>query len=203
MIIGEIIPQRTAPPKSLGRSLLAQPDHGKIDGMFVNPYQTTFAVQRGGVRTFDYSAKAGLVASGGTDRVVRFWSPWLKTHASFSLHGHETSVIGVNYMPDGVRLATLDVSRVVRIWDSKGQCGVSVITEGFHGITTDAYAIPSPHPPHPPPLRAHAPCAIAQLCVRAGLWVGREGPGHTTAARRAANAAAAETRVRWAAASRR
>lgn len=79
--------------------------------------------------------------------MVRFWSPWLKTHASFSLHGHETSVIGVNYMPDGVRLATLDVSRVVRIWDSKGQCGVSVITEGFHGITTDAYATP-----HPPPL---------------------------------------------------
>lgn len=55
-----------------------------------------------GAKCFDYSAALQLMVTGGCDRAVRLWSPFVTTHPIAALRGHRTAVLDVAiYQPAG------------------------------------------------------------------------------------------------------
>lgn len=54
-----------------------------------------FFVSFQGVKCFDYSAALQLMVTGGCDRAVRLWSPFVTTHPVAALRGHLTAVLDV------------------------------------------------------------------------------------------------------------
>lgn len=55
-----------------------------------------------GAKCFDYSAALQLMVTGGWDRAVRLWTPFVTTRPIAALRGHRTAVLDVAiYRPAG------------------------------------------------------------------------------------------------------
>ncbi|MFK7959655.1 MAG: WD40 repeat domain-containing serine/threonine protein kinase [Phycisphaerales bacterium] len=69
-----------------------------------------------GIRDVAYSPDGRLLASVGTDRVVRIWD-LAGGQPMHAMAGHADTVTGAAFSPDGRRLATCSADRTVRVWD--------------------------------------------------------------------------------------
>ena len=148
MIVGEVIDLVTQPPDSLkGQSLLNRGDQS-IKGRRVNARQLAFSVTKGGIRSVDFSSSLGLLATGGTDRQIRCWSPHMTKHPESVLRGHDASVTALQFKnnKDGhghhKELMSLDSSQTIKVWDVKAQICILTVSPQMHGITeetTDIY----------------------------------------------------------------
>jgi len=73
--------------------------------------------QPGAVHSIAVSPNNEIVATGGSDKIVRLWNA--KTLAQkIPLMGHAGSVYGLSFNTDGKRLASSSWDRTVRIWDT-------------------------------------------------------------------------------------
>jgi WD40 repeat protein len=62
-----------------------------------------------------WSPDGALIATAGTDGVIRLWDSQSGTHR-LALHGHRTSVDKVRFSPDGSKLASVAPDGTLRIW---------------------------------------------------------------------------------------
>jgi WD40 repeat protein/DNA-binding SARP family transcriptional activator len=69
----------------------------------------------GGALDVAWSPDGALIATAGTDGVIRLWDSQSGTHR-LALHGHRTSVDKVRFSPDGSKLASVAPDGTLRIW---------------------------------------------------------------------------------------
>jgi WD40 repeat protein len=81
----------------------------------------TYARRTGGCHPVKRRDGSDLGANNGTELIVSKLTV---------LNGHDDSVDGVAWSPDGQRLATASLDRTVRIWD--GEYGAEAIIIGAH-----------------------------------------------------------------------
>lgn len=109
------------------------------EGLRRNPNQTVFHVNKG-VRCLTYSAKANAVITGGLDRVVRLWNPYVNLRPSGTLQGHSNPVDHVCVQDACDRIFSYSNDHELRVWDlSDLQC-LMTVSYRRHGITADVTA---------------------------------------------------------------
>ncbi len=74
--------------------------------------QTVFKIQKG-VRTFDLCTAKNVLVTGGMDRVVRLWNPYLPTQPVARLRGHNAPVFLVKIVAEDNRLFSISTDKAV------------------------------------------------------------------------------------------
>jgi WD40 repeat protein len=67
-------------------------------------------------RTLAFAPRGDLLAVGGSDGSIRFWSNEGKTERE-RLHGHEGAVTALVFLPDGKKIVSGSSDRSVRRWE--------------------------------------------------------------------------------------
>ena len=78
---------------------------------------TCFSVQQG-LNSFDFNAKANLIATAGINTQVCLWNPYVISKPVGILQGHMQSVVTVNFVQNKNQLISLSKEKVLRIWDT-------------------------------------------------------------------------------------
>jgi WD40 repeat protein len=76
--------------------------------------QTVFKIQKG-VRTFDLCTTKNVLVTGGMDRVVRLWNPYLPTQPVARLRGHNAPVFLVKIVKEDNRLFSISTDKAVLV----------------------------------------------------------------------------------------
>ncbi|XP_053114581.1 WD repeat-containing protein on Y chromosome-like isoform X2 [Hemicordylus capensis] len=88
--------------------------------------ESVFKVHKG-VKTFDYSRESNLLVTGGLDRNLRLWNPYVSGWSLGILRGH-TSPIGFLCILHGTKVFSVSLDSTIRVWDTEDHsCLLTVI----------------------------------------------------------------------------
>ncbi|XP_043944952.1 EF-hand calcium-binding domain-containing protein 8 [Protopterus annectens] len=77
---------------------------------------SVFSVRRG-ILCFDYSPEWNALVTGGFDRMVRVWNPYVTTSATAHLRGHSAAVTHVMVNGGINKIISISKDKNIRIWD--------------------------------------------------------------------------------------
>jgi len=70
-----------------------------------------------GVNAFDFSATANVIATGGTDKIVRVWHRGILSEPAARLVGHTFTIVDIVINDADRHIISLSTERVIRVWD--------------------------------------------------------------------------------------
>jgi WD40 repeat protein len=76
--------------------------------------QTIFKIHKG-VKTFDLCTAKNVLVTGGMDRVVRLWNPYLPSRPVARLRGHNAPVFLVKVAPEDNRIFSISADKTVMV----------------------------------------------------------------------------------------
>lgn len=76
--------------------------------------QTVFKIHKG-VKTFDLSTVKNVLVTGGMDRVIRLWNPYLPSRPVARLRGHNAPVFLVKIVEEDDRLFSISAEKTVLV----------------------------------------------------------------------------------------
>ncbi|XP_072119049.1 cilia- and flagella-associated protein 337 isoform X3 [Mobula birostris] len=83
--------------------------------------QSVFPVHKG-VKTFDLRKNKNLLVTGGMDRIVRMWNPYIPGKPTGLLRGHCAPICFLCISTDDNKLFSVSTDNTVKIWDTEDQC---------------------------------------------------------------------------------
>ncbi|XP_069747677.1 cilia- and flagella-associated protein 337 [Narcine bancroftii] len=83
--------------------------------------QSVFCVHKG-VKTFDFCKKKNLLVTGGMDRIVRMWNPYVPGKPTGLLRGHCAPICFLCISTDDNKLFSVSTDNTVKIWDAEDHC---------------------------------------------------------------------------------
>jgi WD40 repeat protein len=93
----------------------------------------------GPVHALAFSPDGELLASGGSEGILRLWQP---PNNSWWLKGHQESVLAIAFSPDGRYLATGAADRLIDIWTVRDRQLVAPANPQQHPITAVSFVSP-------------------------------------------------------------
>ncbi|KPP77366.1 WD repeat-containing protein 64-like [Scleropages formosus] len=81
---------------------------------------TVFSIYKG-VKTFDFSHKHRLLITGGLDRLIRMWNPYMPSKPTGILKGHSAPIFYLCIPPEDSRIFSVSMDNTVKIWDIHDQ----------------------------------------------------------------------------------
>lgn len=102
----------TKNPKSYGMYLL---DLG------VRRTITGFKVEQG-VSCFSYDEVSNIIATGGSDFIVRLWSPFTPQKPFCVFPGHNSGICFIFLQDHGKKCYSMDNTKLIKVWDVEAQC---------------------------------------------------------------------------------
>ncbi|XP_048836649.1 WD repeat-containing protein on Y chromosome isoform X2 [Brienomyrus brachyistius] len=82
--------------------------------------QTVFSVYKG-VKTFDFCDKHRLLVTGGLDRLIRMWNPYVPGKPTGTLKGHSAPIFYLCISSEDNRIFSVSMDNMVKIWDIHDQ----------------------------------------------------------------------------------
>jgi len=76
--------------------------------------QTVFKIHKG-VKTFDLCTGKNVLVTGGMDRVIRLWNPYLPSRPVARLRGHNAPVFLVKIAAEDNRLFSISADKTVLV----------------------------------------------------------------------------------------
>ncbi|XP_067942816.1 WD repeat-containing protein 64-like [Watersipora subatra] len=82
-----------------------------------------------GVNAFAYSTQANIVASAGTDKIVRLWHPSILAKPTGRLIGHLFTVVAIQFNEKDQHIISLSSARVFRVWCITSMTCLQIFTD--------------------------------------------------------------------------
>jgi WD40 repeat protein len=95
--------------------------------------QTVFKIYKG-AKTFDFSAEHNILATGGMDRVLRLWNPYVPSKPIGMLRGHNGPIMKLAICESESRVYTISTDKTVKVWHIQDQSCLTTITEKAHRV---------------------------------------------------------------------
>nr|XP_034971547.1 WD repeat-containing protein on Y chromosome-like isoform X2 [Zootoca vivipara] len=105
--------------------------------------QIVFRVHKG-VKTFALSKKNNLIVTGGMDRIIRMWNPYMPGRPTGMLRGHMAPVFYVHISEED-KIFSMSTDNTVKIWDVEDQtclCTACSKNSGIKGEISACHYIP-------------------------------------------------------------
>ncbi|EGD72338.1 hypothetical protein PTSG_00359 [Salpingoeca rosetta] len=143
LVVGEILQPALQEPRSYRIDPQGPSSqyfhHGT--GLRRNQAQTVFRVRKG-VRTLAYVPKGNLIATGGLDRAIWLWNPYVTFQAAGVLRGHTAPIHHICVSTTGdCRLYSLSVDYQLLVWDPTDMTCLASISRRRHKMTGDPTAM--------------------------------------------------------------
>uniref|UniRef100_A0A8C5P9P0 Uncharacterized protein n=1 Tax=Leptobrachium leishanense TaxID=445787 RepID=A0A8C5P9P0_9ANUR len=91
--------------------------------------ESPFKVKRG-VKTFDFSKESNLLVTGGLDRIVRIWNPYVPGWPTGLLRGHSSPINFLCIGDENTRIYSVSTDCTVMVWDvDEHTCLINVISK--------------------------------------------------------------------------
>ncbi|XP_066517202.1 cilia- and flagella-associated protein 337 isoform X2 [Hoplias malabaricus] len=82
--------------------------------------QTVFSIYKG-VMAFDLCKTHNLLVTGGMDRLIRMWNPYVPGRPTGILKGHSAPIFYLHISTEDSRIFSVSTDNTVRIWDMQDQ----------------------------------------------------------------------------------
>ncbi|XP_029111355.1 WD repeat-containing protein 49 [Scleropages formosus] len=121
LVIGCMIPMSNLKERKTweGKTKKAGPSPG-IPQQRIAWDHTVFSIYKG-VKTFDFSHKHRLLITGGLDRLIRMWNPYMPSKPTGILKGHSAPIFYLCIPPEDSRIFSVSMDNTVKIWDIHDQ----------------------------------------------------------------------------------
>ena len=94
-------------------------------------------VQRG-IKCFDFCKRPSFLVTGGRDKVIRLWNPYVLSKPAGSLTGHNTSISRIVMNHEMSYIISLSEDKVVKVWSARTlQCLQTIVDKGYHRPEND------------------------------------------------------------------
>ncbi|XP_068126283.1 cilia- and flagella-associated protein 337-like [Hyperolius riggenbachi] len=91
--------------------------------------ESHFRVKRG-VKTFDFSKEANVLVTGGMDRIIRVWNPYVPGWPTGLLRGHSAPITYLTIADEDTKIYSVSTDCSVLVWDIESQvCLINVISK--------------------------------------------------------------------------
>ncbi|KAM8819731.1 cilia- and flagella-associated protein 337-like [Eudromia elegans] len=82
--------------------------------------QTVFRVPKG-VKTFAFSKRNNLLVTGGMDRTIRLWNPYMPSQCTGMLRSHTAPIFYLDISEEDAKIISVSTDNTVKIWDAEDQ----------------------------------------------------------------------------------
>ncbi|ELU12211.1 hypothetical protein CAPTEDRAFT_212397, partial [Capitella teleta] len=101
--------------------------------------QSIFKVYKG-VKCFDFSKDKNIIVTGGMDRIVRMFNPYVSGKPTGMLRGHNAPIFFLFVAEEENRIFSISTDKCVKIWDIQDQNCLLTIRPKGHKIRGDLQA---------------------------------------------------------------
>ncbi|XP_063281885.1 WD repeat-containing protein 64-like [Pelobates fuscus] len=107
--------------------------------------ESLFKVKRG-VKTFDFCKKSNILVTGGLDRIVRIWNPYVPGWPTGLLRGHSSPISFLCIGDESTKIYSVSTDCTVMVWDVEDHtCLINVISKASQIRGEIATCCFSPH----------------------------------------------------------
>ncbi|XP_077992887.1 cilia- and flagella-associated protein 337-like [Glandiceps talaboti] len=99
---------------------------------------------RKGLQCFEYSKEWNVIVTGGMDRTVRFWNPYVTTKATAVMKGHNSAIMHITLNGNNGQIISVAKDKQIKVWDMRDQTCLQTVAGrnvhmGPHLINTLCY----------------------------------------------------------------
>uniref|UniRef100_A0A0L8IAK9 Uncharacterized protein n=1 Tax=Octopus bimaculoides TaxID=37653 RepID=A0A0L8IAK9_OCTBM len=98
--------------------------------------QTTFKVHKG-VKCFDFNKKKNILVTGGMDRLIRIWNPYVPGKPTDILHGHSAPIFYVYYSEEDNWIFSVSSDKCIKVWNATDYSCINTVRPKSHLIHGD------------------------------------------------------------------
>jgi len=102
--------------------------------------ETVFKIYKG-VKAFDFCKIKNILVTGGMDRLVRLWNPYVPTKPIGILRGHVTPIFYLFIVAEDNRLFSISNEKTVKVWDINDQACLLTVRPKSHLIKGDLSSV--------------------------------------------------------------
>lgn len=92
-----------------------------------------------GIRTWDFSRQFSVFCTGGVERTVQLWSPFVNRPVG-SLRGSNSSAIDIKINDGDFQIITLGADKTIKVWDIRNQKCVATITDSTNQLPENSFS---------------------------------------------------------------
>ncbi|XP_074650451.1 cilia- and flagella-associated protein 337-like [Tubulanus polymorphus] len=98
--------------------------------------QTVFKIYKG-VKTFDFSKSKNVIVTGGMDRILRIWNPYVSGKPTATIRGHSAPISYLRISEEENRIYSVSTDKCVKVWDIQDHNCIHTIRPKGHKIRGD------------------------------------------------------------------
>ncbi len=82
-----------------------------------------------GVQCFDFSRRPSFLVTGGRDKVIRLWNPYVLSKPAGCLYGHAAAIVKIIINHEDSHIISLSDDKVIKIWNARNLTCLQTVTD--------------------------------------------------------------------------